>query len=295
MYEDEPEKFAPGQTVFDAAVLEMEEVVKEYQKTYGVELHNVPVEHETEVKDTLEIIRETPYQEHQPVELRFVKDVGATDEFKEAVELPEPVLGQVTAWTSPDNKLLVSQFSTDDGNTISDALLRSWAAKVYEETADVRRAFSRFYDREEVGPADLSTKTVQTLLKTFEPWTMAREQFVGETTSIALEKRLREAPEGQLEKVLTDAGVSAKDRQTIIQWRRDRPIWTLDGKYVPVEGATGSEHNRFINRTAEQGPREMAIESVTAYVEDAWGLFERDPEVYGWIRDNVFDGKEFRD
>jgi len=81
LYENEPELFAPGQTVFDKAILEMEDVVKEYQEYYGVGIRDVPIENADEVKETLSIIRETPYQELQPDELRFVKDVGATEEF----------------------------------------------------------------------------------------------------------------------------------------------------------------------------------------------------------------------
>jgi len=294
MYRDEPERFAPGQTVFDRSRLEMEDVAQDYATFYGIELHDVPVEHEDEIKETLDVIRATPYQQFQPVELRFVRDVGQTDEFKAAADLPEPVVGQVTAWTTPDNRLLVSQFSADDGNTISAAVLRGWAARVYDEDAGVRRAMDRMHARDEVGPANLSADTIETLLKTFDPFTMMRRQMVDEIPTVALEKRLREAPDDKLEKVLTGVGIAARDLKTILMWRRDRPVWTLDGRYVQPEGTTGSERNRFINRTAELGPRDMFVESATAYVNDPWGLLERDAELYGFLRDEVFDEKEFR-
>lgn len=294
MYRDEPERFAPGQTVFDRSRLEMEDVVQDYQTYYGVEVHDVPVEHEGEVKETLDVIRETPYQQYQPTELRFVKDVGETDEFRAAADLPDPVLGQVTSWTTPDNRLLVSQFSSDDGNTISAAVLRGWAARVYDEDADVRRIMDELHARDEVGPQSLAPETIETLLQTFTPFTCMRRQLVDNIPTVALEKRLREATDERLEKVLTDVGISARDRKTIMTWRRDRPVWTLDGRYVPPEGTTGSERNRFINRTAELGPRDMFIESATAYVNDPWTLLERDAELYGILRTRVFGEKEFK-
>lgn len=295
MYEDEPELFAPGQTVFDRAQLEMEDVVKEYQKTYGVELRDVPVESEAEVKETLGVIRETPYQQFQPVELRFVRDVGATDEFKAAV--PEPVVGQVTAWTSPDNKLLISNFSVDGGNTVSATLIREWATKIYDQDEMVRRRLEEFYDRDaaDIRPADLSQSTIRRLVDTVDPFTMMRRQTMDDgTPSVALEKQLRDAPEAKLRKILEDLEIRSSDIETIIKWRADRPIWGTDGVYIPTEDKTGSEHNRYVNRVAEVSARDMFVESTVAFVGDPHTLFDRDPDLFVYLMDTIFGGREFR-
>jgi hypothetical protein len=295
MYEDRPDLFAPGQTVFDQAQLDLEDVVKEYRKVHGIEMRDVPVEYEQEIKETSGILAATPYQQHQPVELRFVQDVGATPEFKKSVPLPGPVLGQVTAWTSPDNQLLVSKFSADDGNTISAALIRAWAANVYDSEASIRRASEKFYERDEVRPADISPRTIDKLLSVFDPYTLMRRQQIGEVASVALEKRLREASDEELSALLNSLDIRKQDEDTLLTWRMDRPVWTLDGTYVPPEGTTGSDRNRFVNRSAEVGSREMMIESVVAFVGDPHSLLQRDPELYSYLRENVFDGKEFKE
>lgn len=295
MYEDEPELFAPGQTVFDREQLAIEDVIKEYQNIYGTQVRDLPVEHEEGVSDAFNAIRDTPYQQYQPSGLRFVRDVGATEEFQEAVPTPEPVLGQVTAFTTPENELLLSQFSSDSGRTVSGAILREWAGKIFDDREEVRDRTDSLFAREEVSPKDLSPGTIQTLLVTFDPWTMMRQQLVDDVETVALEKRLRDATDDALMDVLLDTGISEADVETIVHWRRDRPVWTLDGTYVPPEGLTGSEHNRFVNRTAELGSREMFVESAAAYVADPWNLRERDPEMYAFLLDDVFDGKEFKE
>lgn len=297
MYRDKPDLFAPGQTVFDQAQLALEDVVKDYQNIYGTQVHDLPVEHERDVTEALDVIGKTPYQEFQPRDLRFVRDVGDTDEFQEAIPTPEPVLGQVTSWMSPNNEMLVSQFSSDNGQTISGTILREWASTVYDDTEMLRNRAEAFFEREaeQVGPADISPETIDRLLITFEPHSMMRRQLVDDLPTVALEKRLRDADDEKLLDVLLDLGITSEDVETIVHWRRDRPVWALDGTYVPPEGLTGSEHNRFVNRTAEQGPREMFVESAVAYVADPWTLRERDPEMYDFLRAEVFGEQEFKE
>lgn len=297
MYEQEPELFAPGETVFDQYALELNDIVKEYQSVYGTKVQDLPVEHEQDVKAALDVMRETPYQQLQPPKLRFVQDVGQTEEFRSTVPTPEPVLGQITAWTSPSNETLISNFSSDNGQTIEATLIREWASRIYEEDRKVRDRADQLFgrDAQDVRPADLKPSTIEKLLGTFKPHTMMRQQLVGEVPTVALERRLRDATDEDAMDVLLDLGISERDVETIVQWRRDRPVWTLDGQYVPVEGTTGSARNVFVNRTAEEGPREMFVESVVAYVVDPWTLLDRDPEQYGWLRENILGGQEFRD
>lgn len=297
MYEQEPDLFAPGQTVFDQYALELEDVVKEYQSVYGTKVQDLPVEHEKDVKAALDVMRETPYQQLQPPKLRFVQDVGGTDEFRAAVPTPDPVLGQITAWTTPENETLISTFSADNGQTIEATLIREWAGRIYEQEQTVREHSDRLYGRaaEDVRPADLRGGTIEKLLGTFRPHTMMRQQLVGDVPTVALERRLRDASDEDAMDLLMNLGIDDRDVETIVQWRHDRPVWTLDGQYVPAEGTTGSGRNFFVNRVAEEGAREMFVEAVVSYVVDPWTLADRDPEQYAWLRENVLGGQEFKD
>jgi hypothetical protein len=294
LYQDRPDLFAPGQTVFDRYQLEIEDVVKEYQKIYKTAIEDMPVEHEHEVKEALGIIKETPHQEFQPERLRFVKDVGDTEEFKEFVPTPEPILGQVTAWSSPENELLLSQFAVE-GNTISGAIIREWAGKVYDADDMLQDAVGGFFKRDVVQPGNISPKTIAKLLDTFEPWTMMRLQLIEGQETVALEKRLRDAREPKLRSILENLGIPPADIDTIVSWREDRPVWDMSGQYIPQEEPVGSYRNHFINRVAERGPRDLFVESAVSYVADPWTLFRRDPDMYALLKDDVFGGKEFRE
>jgi len=198
-------------------------------------------------------------------------------------------------WTSPENKLLVSQFSSDDGNTVSSAIIREWAGRIYDSEDAIRSTVGDLYDRdiEEVRPPDISPNTIRKLLKVVKPHTMMRTQFVGKIETVALEKKLREEPDVRLRNILTDLGIIDEDVDTLVKWRRDRPVWSVNGEYIPEEGMTGSEHNRFINRIAEQGPREMFVESCVAFVADPYTLRSRDPEMHEFLKADVFNDKDF--
>ena len=297
LYEDEPDLFVPGETIFDRAKLAMEDVVKEQQTIYGTRVEQMPVEHEKEIRDALSAIRESPYQQLQPDVLRFVDDVGQVPEFQKQVPLPEPVLGQVTSWTSPDNELLMSQWAADNGQAVSGAVIREWASRIYEDQDDVQHIMREMYDRDpdDLSPGDLSPKTIAVLMETFKPFTMMRRQVVDGEPAVALEKKLREARDPVARDALVRAGIRDADIETIIKWRADRPSWALDGQYLPLGEPTGSEHNKFVNRAAEIDPRSMFVESAVAYVSDPWTLHRRDPDLYEWLKSKVFGEKEFRD
>jgi len=294
LYEDEPELFAPGQTVFDRDRLDKEDVVREYQEVYGTEIHDLPVEHADDVEQMLGIIKKTPYQQYQPVQLRYVEDVGAVPAFLAAVPTPEPVVGQVVSWTGPDDEVYISKFSTDGGHTVSGALIREWAGRLYDDQASISAVFEGLFERDDTHPAKLQKRTIDKLLRTFDPFTMMRQQLIGTLPTVTVNKKLRDAPAARLHKVLSDLGIDADDIETIVKWRDDRPVWTLDGRYVPQNEPAGSYHNRFVNRAAELGAREMFVESVAAYVMDPWTFYQRDRETYDVIKEKVFDGREFK-
>jgi SPP1 gp7 family putative phage head morphogenesis protein len=297
LYRDEPELFAPGQTVFDEREIGLEDVVKDHQTIEGTRVENLPVEHRDDVKEALGVIHETPYQQLQPQKLRFVVDVGEEEAFQKEVPLPQPILGQVTAWTSPARETLLSQWAAQDGQTVSSTILREWAGRIFDADQKVRDRMESFYGRapEDVRPDDLQARTIAILTETFVPFTMMRRQLIGDAPSVALEKRLREAPDQKAREALERAGISPKDVDTIVKWRRDRPAWGLDGRYIQQDEQVGSAQNVFVNRVAERGAREMFSESCCAYVSDPWGLADRDPDLYDWLREHVFGHQEFRD
>jgi SPP1 gp7 family putative phage head morphogenesis protein len=297
LYRDEPELFAPGQTVFDEREIGLEDVVKDHQTIEGTRVENLPVEHRDDVKEALGVIHETPYQQLQPQKLRFVVDVGEEEAFQKEVPLPQPILGQVTAWTSPARETLLSQWAAQDGQTVSSTILREWAGRIFDADQKVRDRMESFYGRapEDVRPDDLQARTIAILTETFVPFTMMRRQLIGDAPSVALEKRLREAPDQKAREALERAGISPKDVDTIVKWRRDRPAWGLDGRYIQQDEQVGSAQNVFVNRVAERGAREMFSESCCAYVSDPWGLADRDPDLYDWLREHVFGHQEFKD
>jgi SPP1 gp7 family putative phage head morphogenesis protein len=293
-YEDShPEKFVQGETLINESKFDPEDLLKEVT-TLPTAFKKVPVEHVDLLKQVADNVSHSPYEKHTPHEVMFVKDVYDLDEFQSKAKPDENLTGRVNSWHDSDtNTTYVSSYASEF-DPINEVYLRDWANRIWEKESSVRDEWKKLYkaapDR---GSAEaLKPETLEILRTVFKPFPLGQTYYIDGGDALGFTTKMRESSDGLVQVILDSNDISPEEAEIVQRWRRFSPIWNLESGKVVNESEESDQV--WVNHEASEDPESFFRESLVSYVSNPHNLEMRDPKLYVLIRNQFFDGKEFK-
>jgi SPP1 gp7 family putative phage head morphogenesis protein len=289
-----PDKFAPGDTIFDESKLQPSDILQDSVESGGTVFNKVPVEHVDSVSDLGKALAESDYAQHAPKKVQFVQDVYNEDAYQLKGKPAQSQKGQLISWHDPStNTTLVSSYASEF-SPIEDTLSRDWSQRVWAKEPKVQKEWTELYQTapQRTSANPLSKKTLETLRTTFKPFPLGQTYYLENgAEALGLTKKTRTVSEVELQSILDDLKIPQKDIDTIIDWRKQTPIWDL--KSGEVSEAEGSSDRGFINHEASLNPEAFFVETIRAFISEPYELKSKDPKLFNIVKDQIFKGKDF--
>jgi SPP1 gp7 family putative phage head morphogenesis protein len=284
-----PDQFVQGEPVFNTDVLDADDVLTGF-KAGGTQFEKAPVEHVDELEEVAKAVKDSNLGELAPKKVEFVQDVFEIDPFQAKGRGEEAAKGTVDSWHDPDtNTTYVSSYATQYSSA-SEVYLRDWAHKIWQAKGPVRKWFeSRFSGNTKV-LSKVSPQSLQVLSETFKPFALASTYYLEDGDAIGLTTKARSLPDDELRSILSKLGFSKTDVSTVLNGRKLNTLWNLSNG----ESIESDEVTKFVSETSTESPEQLCIDSIVAYVDSPYILKSKDEQTYQYLRDTVFDGKEFK-